>query len=68
MDEAFVKAFSEVVREQISKKSEVKLKGLGVFKAKHCKQLQQQHEDGRVVMLPPRDIITFIPDSSKSYD
>lgn len=68
MDETFLKAFSEVVREQVSQKSEVKLKGVGVFKPKHRKQFQQQYEDGRVVMVPPKDLITFAPESSNGYD
>lgn len=68
MDESFIKAFSEVVREQISQKSEVKLKGVGVFKPDHQKQYQQQFNDGRVVMVPPKDLIKFVPESSNGYD
>ena len=65
MDKQFLKTLCEVVREQITQKSEVKLKGIGVFKPKHRKQFQQQYKDGRVVMVPPRDMITFIPENGK---
>jgi len=68
MDETFIKAFAQVVREQISQKSEVKLKGLGLFKPLHRKQFQQQYDNGRVVMIPPKDTIKFIPESSSQYD
>lgn len=62
MDKAFLQAFREVVREQVLQKNEVRLDGLGRFRFEHRNQFQKQYEDGRVVMMPPRDTITFIPE------
>jgi nucleoid DNA-binding protein len=62
MDEAFLQAFSEVVREQISDNQEVKIDGIGIFKVRHKNQYQQKYQDGRVAMIPPKDTIEFIPD------
>lgn len=62
MNKAFLQAFREVVREQVLQKNEVRLDGLGRFRFEHRNQFQKQYEDGRVVMMPPRDTITFIPE------
>lgn len=62
MDKAFLQAFREVVREQVLRKNEVRLDGIGSFRFEHRNQFQKQYDDGRVVMMPPRDTITFIPD------
>lgn len=63
MDKEFLQAFSEVVRSQLAHKCDVELEGIGVFKAAHRKQFQQQYQDGRVVMMPPKDTIKFVADS-----
>lgn len=68
MDSEFLKAFSEVVREEVARKNKVELDGIGAFKLEHQKQFQRQYENGRVVMMPPKDTITFIPKTSKEYD
>lgn len=62
MDQSFMQAFSEIVREQISRRNEIKVEGLGIFCFRHSRQFQKQFEDGRVVMMPPKDTITFIPE------
>lgn len=63
MDKSFLRAFSEVVREEVSRKNEVQLKGVGRFEFKHKKQFQKQYDSGRVVMMPPKDTITFVPEN-----
>lgn len=63
MDKEFLQAFSEVVRSQLAHRCDVELEGIGVFKAEHQKQYQQQYQDGRVVMMPPKDTIKFVADS-----
>lgn len=68
MDQQFLEAFSEVIKEEITRKNEVNVPGLGVFKPAHRKQFQQQYDNGRVVMMPPEDQIKFIPDSTFEYD
>lgn len=55
-------AFSELIREEVIKRNKVDIKGLGSFRLSHRKQGQQQFEDGRVVMVPPKDEIIFTPD------
>lgn len=67
MDEEFINAFKEVVREQITQQSEVKLNGIGIFSYQHRKQFQQQHDDGRVVMVPPKDTIAFTPEKNNGH-
>lgn len=66
MDQTFLNAFSEIVREQISHKNEIEVEGLGAFCYRHRKQYQKQYDDGRVVMMPPEDVITFIPERTKA--
>jgi len=63
MDKEFLKAFSEVVREEVASKNEVQLEGIGRFQFEHKKQFQKQYDNGRVVMMPPKDTITFVPEN-----
>ena len=65
MDNKFLKAFSEVVREEVARKNEVQVEGIGSFQLEHRKQFQKQFDNGRVVMMPPKDTITFIPENDK---
>ncbi|NGP87266.1 HU family DNA-binding protein [Fodinibius halophilus] len=61
----FIKAFSEVVREEVMRKNEVQVDGIGSFQFKHRKQFQKQYDNGRVVMMPPKDTITFEPENNQ---
>ncbi|MEL7833301.1 HU family DNA-binding protein [Fodinibius sp. Rm-B-1B1-1] len=63
MDKEFLQAFSEIVREEVSRKNDVYLEGIGRFAFEHQKQFQKQFDSGRVVMMPPKDTITFIPEN-----
>jgi nucleoid DNA-binding protein len=63
MDKEFIRAFSEIVREEVARKNDVELSGVGRFEFKHQKQFQKQYDNGRVVMMPPKDTITFIPEN-----
>lgn len=63
MDKQFLKAFSEIVREEVASKNEVQLDGVGCFQFEHQKQFQKQYDNGRVVMMPPKDTITFVPEN-----
>lgn len=63
MEKKFLKAFADVVREEIARKNKVKINGLGIFKLEHQKQFQKQYENGRVVMMPPKDRIRFISEN-----
>ena len=64
MDDQFLEAFAEVVREQVAHQTDVQLEGLGTFRLDHHKQYQQQYNDGRIVMMPPRDSIKFVADNN----
>lgn len=68
MGQQILGALAELIREEITKKNEVTIDGLGVFKPEHQKQYQKQFEDGRVVMMPPKDKIIFIPDKKMVND
>jgi nucleoid DNA-binding protein len=63
MDKEFLKAFSEVIREEVAQKNDVQLEGVGRFEFEHQKQFQKQYDNGRVVMMPPKDTITFVPEN-----
>jgi len=65
MDNSFLKAFAEVIREQIARKKVVEIEGLGVFRVEHQKQFQKQYNNGRVVMMPPENSIVFSPENNK---
>ncbi|TYP93817.1 DNA-binding protein [Fodinibius salinus] len=61
MDSDFLQAFSEVVRNEVSQNNEVHVEGIGCFVSEHQKQYQKKFDDGRVVMMPPKNTISFIP-------
>lgn len=65
MDKEFLEAFGKVIREEISRKNEVIVEGIGSFQIEHCKQYQKQYDNGRVVMMPPKDVISFSPETKK---
>jgi len=68
MEETFLQAFSEIVRERIARKQDIEIEGLGRFQFDHRKQFQQQYENGKVVMMPPKDTINFIPDEKLNHE
>lgn len=59
MKSTFIKAFKEVLREQILNKNKVEMDGFGQFEVVHREQHQKKYEDGRVVMMPPEDVVEF---------
>ncbi len=64
MDKNFIKAFREVVREEIVKKNTVEIEGLGRFEIVHNKQHQKKMDDGQVLMMPPQDVVEFTPEKT----
>lgn len=62
MDKPFEEVVAAVIRERVVRGDEVVLKGVGSFRKEHRNQYQKQFEDGRVVLMPPRDTIIFTPD------
>lgn len=63
MNKEFLEAFSEIIREEVAQQNKVKLEGVGRFEFEHQKQFQKQYDNGRVVMMPPKDTITFVPEN-----
>ena len=63
MEEQFLKAFTDIVREQVARKNKVQIEGIGSFRLEHKKQFQKQYDNGRVVMMPPKDMIRFTPEN-----
>ncbi len=61
MEKKFLNAFKDIVREEMVKKNQIEIRGLGRFKVIHEKQHQSKLEDGTVAMMPPRDKIIFTP-------
>ncbi|TVQ66214.1 MAG: hypothetical protein EA360_06185 [Balneolaceae bacterium] len=59
METEFIKAFKDVLREQLIAKNSVELEGLGTFEVKHYQQHQKRYSNGKVVMMPPADVLEF---------
>lgn len=62
MDSKFIKAFKEIVREEIVKRNIIQIEGFGKFELMHQKQFQKKGADGQTLMMPPKDIVVFTPD------
>jgi len=59
MEKIFLKAFKETIREELLSNNMVQIDGFGRFEKVHQNQRQKKYENGRIVLLPPRDMITF---------
>lgn len=68
MEPQFIKNFIQVVKEQISMDNRVHIDGLGQFLKVHQTQTQKKLDDGRIVLMPPKDIIEFKPELSQTND
>jgi nucleoid DNA-binding protein len=62
MDSKFIKAFKELVREEIVKRNIIHIEGFGRFEVMHQKQYQKKGADGQTLMMPPKDTVVFTPD------
>lgn len=60
MQKEFLTALADTIRDQVVRKNEIHIKGLGTFKQVHKKQYQKQHANGQVVMIPPEDQVKFV--------
>ena len=63
LNKDFLKSLKSVIRDQLIKKNTIKITDIGTFRLRHRAQYQQQREDGRVVMQPPKDYIEFTPEN-----
>lgn len=68
MNREFLIAFKDVMREQFVNKNRVELEGLGQFEVVHIEQHQETFDNGKVVMMPPEDVLEFKSNIRISYD
>lgn len=54
------KEIAGIIARTLKKRDEVYVKGLGSFSVYHQKQKHRQENDGRILLDPPFDIITFM--------
>lgn len=68
MNREFLIAFKKVMRDQFVEKNRVEIDGLGFFEVVHHEQYEETFENGRVVMMPPQDVLEFKSNIRISYD
>lgn len=56
------------MREQFINKNRVEIEGLGHFEVVHREQYQKQFDNGRVLMMPPEDVLEFKSNIRISYE
>lgn len=61
-------AFKAVMREQFINKNRVEIEGLGQFEVIHLEQYQEKYDNGKVVMMPPEDVLEFKSNIRISYE
>ena len=59
MEKIFLNALKETIREELISNNTVRIDGFGRFEKVHQNQRQKKYENGRIVLLPPRDNVTF---------
>jgi nucleoid DNA-binding protein len=62
MDKKFNESFREVLRSLVAEGKSVSISGLGTFKTVHEKQHEAENDEGRKVLMPPKDTIDFTPE------
>ncbi|HKJ30954.1 MAG TPA: HU family DNA-binding protein [Balneolales bacterium] len=66
MSKKLENALLEVIRDQINQKNKVRIDGLGTFHPHHEPRYHVQYKNGKVVLRPPKDSITFTPENNKA--
>lgn len=51
---------SSIIAEALKKHQDVHIKNLGTFSVHHRKKQQEQEKSGRIFLVPPADVITFV--------
>lgn len=59
MESKVERFLGEAIRDLLLEQQTVNIDGLGNFSRVHVKQHQEKHQNGQVVMMPPKDIIEF---------
>jgi DNA-binding protein HU-beta len=57
-----IRAFADIVREHLENGQDVHVPGLGTFVVEHQPSMMREQE-GNSFIEPPRDVITFTPES-----
>lgn len=68
MKPLFIHKLKDIIREEVTKNNSVKIDGLGEFYKAHKTQVQRKYNDGRIEVLPPKDIIEFKPEKKLRND
>ncbi|PEN15174.1 hypothetical protein CRI94_02505 [Longibacter salinarum] len=61
--EDIIHAFARAVRDSLEKGESVRVPGLGRFDIEHRQSQMVETDEGEATMAPPRDVISFTPDS-----
>ena len=57
-----IETLVELLRETLIRGNTVEVPGLGLFRVEHQLSQIDEQADGDVRMIPPRDVIAFVPD------
>ena len=60
--DAVAEAVSELLLDMLTEKESVYVPGLGTFRVVHHDSQFDERPDGTLLMQPPRDEITFVPE------
>jgi len=66
INKQFLKSLKGIIRDQLGQKNTIQIADVGIFKLRHRAQYQEQREDGRVVMQPPKDYVEFVPENKEN--
>ncbi|MCH8558420.1 MAG: HU family DNA-binding protein [Balneolia bacterium] len=59
MRELLIRKLTDIIREGLANNENVTIEGLGTFSKKHIAAEEKSYPGGRVVMMPPKDVIEF---------
>lgn len=63
--EDVIHAFAKAVRGKLEDHQSIQVPGLGTFDVEHHESQLTEGEDGEPRMAPPRDVVTFEPDTGE---
>ncbi len=59
MRELLIRKLTDIIREGLANNEKVTVEGLGTFSKKHIAAEEKSYPGGRVVLMPPKDVIEF---------
>lgn len=60
-EEAFARAFVEVLQMRLTQSGEASVPGLGTFVVRHLPSRFREDDSGDVMLTPPSDVVSFEP-------